>query len=135
MDDAGYKELEHTADWALKVWAPDLESLLVTAAKGMYEISEVVTLGKDGVEEQFSLVSQDDESLLVDFLSELLYYAEKDNIAFLEFNLTLDQSSLEAKLVGRPIKFRKKEIKAVTYHNLEISRQNDKLEVTIVFDV
>lgn len=135
MDDAGYKELDHTADWALKVWAPDLESLLVTAAKGMYEISEVVTLGKDGVEEQFSLVSQDDESLLVDFLSELLYYAEKENIAFLEFNLTLDQSSLEAKLVGRPIKFRKKEIKAVTYHNLEISRQNDKLEVTIVFDV
>lgn len=135
MDDAGYKELDHTADWALKVWAPDLESLLVTAAKGMYEISEVVTLGKDGVEEQFSLVSQDDESLLVDFLSELLYYAEKDNIAFLEFNLTLDQSSLEAKLVGRPIKSRKKEIKAVTYHNLEISRQNDKLEVTIVFDV
>jgi RNA-splicing ligase RtcB len=34
-----YRELEHTADWALQVWSPTLEGLFTEAAKGMYTLS------------------------------------------------------------------------------------------------
>jgi len=34
-----YVEVEHTADWALRVWAPTLEELFVDAARGMYELA------------------------------------------------------------------------------------------------
>ena len=33
---AGFREKEHTADWELDVWAPDLPALLDQAARGMY---------------------------------------------------------------------------------------------------
>jgi SHS2 domain-containing protein len=134
-DDIGFAELEHTADWALKVWSPDFENLLITAAKGMYALSEVVLAKNEMVKVDFRLSSQDEEGLLVDFLSELIYFADKDNIAFHEFFLKINDSEMKAVLEGFPISSRKKEIKAVTYHNLEITRSDDKLEVTIVFDV
>ena len=35
-DPSGFREREHTADWELEVWAPDLPGLLVQAARGMY---------------------------------------------------------------------------------------------------
>ena len=130
-----FTELDHTADWALKVWAPDLPTLFITAAKGMYALSDVVLVHNERVEVEFKLNSQDDEGLLVDFLSELIYFAEKNNIAFHEFSLRISDSELKAILEGSPILSRKKEIKAVTYHNLEITKSSEKLEVTIVLDV
>jgi SHS2 domain-containing protein len=36
---AGYREREHTADWELEVWAPDLPRLLEQAARGMYRLA------------------------------------------------------------------------------------------------
>ncbi len=33
---SGFREKDHTADWELEVWAPDLPGLLVEAARGMY---------------------------------------------------------------------------------------------------
>ena len=36
---AGYREIPHTADWELLVWAPDMATLMVKAAKGMYALS------------------------------------------------------------------------------------------------
>ena len=38
----GYREIEHTADWELKVWAPDLRGLLEQAARGMYALSGII---------------------------------------------------------------------------------------------
>ena len=39
--DAGFQEIEHTADWALQVWAPDLPILFTLAAEGMNSLAEV----------------------------------------------------------------------------------------------
>ena len=36
---AGYRELEHTADWALEFWAPNFTELLEQAARGMYSLA------------------------------------------------------------------------------------------------
>jgi len=31
---SGFEEIRHTADWALRVWAPDLSTLFTQAAQG-----------------------------------------------------------------------------------------------------
>jgi hypothetical protein len=38
---AGFREIEHTADWELEVWAPDLPALLEQAGRGMYALAGV----------------------------------------------------------------------------------------------
>ena len=135
MQKYGYLELEHTADWALKVWAPDLPTLLITAARGMYALSGIQTDPNSIQAKSIQLESTDAEGLLVDFLSELLFLAELEHVAAIEFETSVKDSSLIAEIrTGSIIKIQK-EIKAITYHNLKIIRKKDLLETVIIFDV
>ena len=135
MMEAGFREIEHTADWELEVWAPDLLALLEQAAIGMYTLEGVRLRAESRVDRSFSLPMEDAESLLVRFLGELLYLGEQENLAFDRFDLHLDAGWLHARLAGAAIETVRKEIKAVTYHNLAIRTTGKGLDVHIVFDV
>ena len=77
----------------------------------------------------------DMESLLVGFLGELLFYVETYEVYPKDFSLEFSEDLLQVKMKGDQALFPYKEIKAVTYHNLEIEQGDDGLSVTIVFDV
>lgn len=133
--EAGYREREHTADWELEVWAPDLTGLLEQAARGMYHLSGTrLELGRR-MQRDFELPISDEENLIVDFLSELLFLAEDEGVAFNEFSLEIAQDTLHVGLIGAPIDSMDKEIKAVTYHKLDVRRTKLGLQVNIIFDV
>ena len=138
---AGYREIEHVADWELNVWAPDFPALLVQAAKGMDALSGLKFEVEPCHRQKIVLAAQDQESLLVAFLSELLFIAQLERLGFDRFDIHItaetptEKLELQANLEGYPIQSLNKEIKAVTYHNLKI-RQTDKgLETNIVFDI
>jgi SHS2 domain-containing protein len=131
----GYREIEHTADWELEVWAPDLRGLLEQAARGMYALSGICLERSKVEQRELVLKAEDDESLLVVFLGELLHFIEQDNLAFDEFQIELDGNALHAQLTGSPVLKIDKEIKAVTYHNLLVRQTGTGLHVNIVFDV
>ena len=132
---AGYREIEHTADWELEVWAPDLTGLLEQAALGMYSLADITLQPQPRIRKSFELTALDEESLLVDFLNELLWYGEDMGLAFDEFDLTYDRCLLCAEIEGGPIAFIGKEIKAATFHDLKIRRGARGLEARVVFDV
>jgi SHS2 domain-containing protein len=132
---AGYREVEHIADWELHVWAPDLLSLLKTAAQGMYALSDTELAVEPRHTHEFEIAYLDGESLLVDFLSELLFLGEDETLAFDLYQLNLIDNNLQVQAYGAPIQKQSKEIKAVTYHGLRIRETERGLEVNIVFDV
>lgn len=132
---SGFRERAHTADWALDVWAPDLLSLLGEAVRGMYALMGVALAAEPRVSREFQLPLSDPESLLVSFLSELLYLGERDGLGFDRFALTQDDSTFHCYLWGASIAAQTKEIKAVTYHQLQIRQENGYFSVTITFDV
>ena len=132
---AGFREHEHTADWELEVWAPDLAGLLEQAALGMYTLAGVRLEPSSRQQHQIQLTAYDAESLLVAFLQELLFLSETQGLAFDHFEIELHNQALEARLSGSAITSIHKEIKAVTYHNLKITQSEEGLEVRIVFDV
>jgi SHS2 domain-containing protein len=133
--ESGFLELAHTADWALKVWAPNLVRLLSEAARGMYVLMELELAEVPPVEVPIALEAYDGESLLVAFLGELLYFNEDQGLAFTHFELDLQEYRLNGIMLGAPVISQRKEIKAVTYHELEIVYRNNRYEATIVFDV
>ncbi len=135
LSSSGFREVEHTADWALEVWAPNLDELFAQAALGMYQLMGVRLADQSSVSQSLDLAAVDDESLLVTFLAELLYLAESRRIAFDQFAIHCDESRLQARLGGGPIASQELQIKAVTYHNLAISRDSERVTVSIVFDV
>jgi SHS2 domain-containing protein len=133
--DRGYLEIQHTADWELKVWAPDLPTLFEQAAQGMSALQHIQLHHQPRLIRQIELDAYDAESLLVQFLNELLYLTEQDGEGFDTFQITIEGTHLQAELSGTPIARRDKEIKAVTYHNLAIQAHESGLETKIVFDV
>jgi SHS2 domain-containing protein len=135
--EAAVEEIEHTADWALRVRGADLGELLTNAARGMSSliVSDLAEIPLE-VEERFEFEAYDAESLLVNWLNELAYWAEMEGIVFREFILqNVRPTHLQANVQGGHVADLQKHIKAVTYHNLEIIETNDGLETTIVFDV
>jgi SHS2 domain-containing protein len=132
---SGYRERPHTADWELEAWAPDLPGLLEQAARGMYALAGAKMQEGPRQARQLELVALDGESLLVQFLEELLYLQSMERLAFDEFQLDIDGWRLRANLAGAPLAWLEKEIKAVTFHNLRIEEGRQGFKVRIVFDV
>lgn len=136
-DPSDFEEVEHTADWALRVRGRDLRELLVNAARGMSGllVSDLAAVPTN-VEQRFELEAMDAESLLVEWLSEVAYWAEAEMLVFREFDLPRVTSTyLKASVRGGRAPNLQKHIKAVTYHNLEIIETDNGLEATVVFDV
>lgn len=140
----GFRELRHTADWELEVWAPDLCGLFEQATLGMYALSGVGLQPGPRTTRNLEIFALDSESLLVKFLAEVLFLGEYDGLGFDRFEIHinsgcskdgLSESRLNAQLHGAPIVRQTKEIKAVTYHNIAIQSNPRGLEVRIVFDV
>ena len=132
----GFREHAHTADWELEVWAPDLSSLLEQAARGMYALSGMRLQSGLSLIRSITLHGEDAESLLVRFLTELLWLEQEQGLGFAAVSIQIeDQYKLQAELHGAAIANLDKEIKAVTYHNLVVQTTQQGLWVTIVFDV
>ena len=133
----GYEEIEHTADWALRLFGRDLRELLINGARGMVSLlvaaPETIPLEREA---RLALDAVDAESLLVNWLSELAYWAEMEGVIFREFELIeVKPTALRAVVRGGRAPDLKKHIKAVTYHDLEIVEQEEGLVATVVFDV
>ena len=133
----GFEIVDHTADWALRIYGSDLASLLLNAALGMSTllVSDLYSVPLE-VERDLELDAFDAETLLVDWLSELAYAAEDEGLVFREFRLrNIGPNHLEAHIRGGRAPALEKHIKAVTYNDLVIQKTETGFAVTVVFDV
>src|SRR5512145_2865024 len=121
----GFEEISHTADWSVRVWAPNLPSLFGEAARAMNSLAGTIIDKDPRVKRTFESEAPDAESQLVAFLSELVYYQEQENLGFVILKVNVDGQSLKVEMEGAQIASIDKAIKAVTYHNLKIERTSD----------
>ncbi len=130
------KILSHTADLEIQITAKSREELFRDALVGMTQESGPIYSDEPGITRQISIQSPDQNSLLVDFLSESLRLGDTENEAYESVDFDeLTEKSLRARLYGKPIKKLSLEIKAVTYHGLEIKETKTGWEARIVFDI
>lgn len=132
--------IEHTADVALRVQSQSMLELFELAARGFYQIVGRVE-GRDSPrQEVVELAASSYEDLLHDWLAEVHYWLDVRQTVFDEISFTaLHERGLIAEVAAcrfDPKRSRiRTEIKAVTYHNLEIRQEDGLLTVTVVFDV
>jgi SHS2 domain-containing protein len=132
---AGFEEIPHTADWSIRIWAPDLEELFIQAANGMQTLMGLKFAEIKRERREIDVRAEDTEGLLVAFLNELLFRLEIEKCACDRFSLSLDGYHLTGwGECGRVLSINK-EIKAVTYHRLKIDSNADGFNTTVVFDV
>lgn len=132
-----YREVEHTADLGLLVWGDSLQELFSSAALGMFALMRC-PIGADraGSPHEVSLAADDLETLLVDWLGELLYLHECSGEVFSNVEaLELEGTRLRAVVVGRPSGAPERGIKAVTYSGLQIRETEHGYRATLTLDV
>jgi SHS2 domain-containing protein len=143
-----FELLPHTADLKIRVYGTSLADLFAHAVIGMFQSIEPRTdackkindrLVCDTLPKQHdvNLTAPDRESLLVNFLSYLLYLSDVHNEAYLNATIhEIDEHHIKAIVHGVPIQgFDMAEIKAVTYNDLVIQQKNGMWHADIVFDI
>jgi SHS2 domain-containing protein len=127
----------HTADVRLRVSSESLEDLFRDSVRGMYAVMRGEVHGGQPVTRTIAVDdSADTTSLLVDFLNEVLARAQIGRELFDEVIFTrFDETSLTAELTGSaPAEF-EEDVKAVTYHEAEVRRENGTWTTMLVFDL
>ncbi|MBP6876030.1 MAG: archease [Candidatus Eisenbacteria bacterium] len=142
--DQGFEPVDHTADRALRVWAPDLESLFLQAARGLASLLTDPSTVERRERRSIELAGIDREELLVAWLGEILYRHDAEHLLLAHFDAVHieceeERCSLRAVAFGEardPARHSGgTSVKAATYHGLRVVPDEDgRYAVTIVFD-
>ena len=135
-----YEQLEHVGDIRIKVFGDTKKDLFINAGFALFDIMIAGDFSKNDIVETINLNGIDKEELLVNWLSELNYLFITESKIFSKFEIQrLADTELTATVLGE--KFNphqhkiKNEIKAVTFHDLEIIEKGKHWETKIVFDI
>ena len=143
IPDKGYEYLEHTADAKFRAYGTTLEEAFQNAAVAMLNVMIDTSKISDEVSEKIELTSEDLDGLLVDWLAELLYLFEVEQIVFGKFKIDdiIENDgiySLSAIAYGEPLDLSRHnfdtEVKAVTYNSLKVEEMTDGWVVQVVVD-
>lgn len=143
-----FELLAHTADIKIRVYGADRAQLFRHALIGMFQSVGPHASGctvKEGrveckqlpISREVLVQAPDFEALLVDFLSDALYLSDVHNEAYLDAVIhKISQTQVHATIKGVAITgFEVTEIKAVTYHDLEVKEVSGGWQADIVFDI
>ena len=129
-----------TADAAFLAYGKNLNELFENAALAMFEVMINTEQIKCKIERKIEVNGNDLASLMFNWLNELLFYVDAENLAFSKFEVEVDERNfkLKAKCKGEKIDPEKHEtrvvVKSATYHKLEI-KKNEVWKARVILDI
>lgn len=135
--DSGYRQVDHTADLAIELWAPTEPALLETAALA---VTEIMTEGANVLAtatREIAIDAIDAEDRLVQWVNEIIYAAITDGFVTAAADIELGTTSLRATVRGEAGAHARVrgELKSATYHDLAITRRDGGWRAFVVIDV
>jgi SHS2 domain-containing protein len=132
--------LEHTADVGIVAHGADLADLFANAGLGMFALMADLEGVRERERRSIEVAGRDRESLLVNWLSEMLYYLDTEELLFRRFEIAdLSDTSIRADAFGERIDAERHQlhfgVKAVTRHMLEIAPEDGGYRATVIFDI
>ena len=133
-----YRFLEHTADIKFQAFGKSLEEVFKNSALALKEI-----ISKDKIKpvkkKKISVLGEDNENLLLNFLEEFLFLFETEGFLLSKINkikIKKDRKEIEAELIGDTKKYELgNHVKAITYNQMYVKKQGNKYICQVVVDV
>lgn len=132
-----------TADVAIAAYGKNINELFENAAIGMMSIITDVEKIENKLKKEIKVDALDLESLMFNWLNELLFYLDAYSLIFSKFKIKIEKIDDEKlilhaicygdKISGKNYEI-KTHIKAATYHQLKIEK-NDFWKAKIIFDI
>ena len=135
-----YKEFEHTADVGVEIYGSTLEDLFKNAGYTFFDVIVDATTISPKTTRSVSVTGPDVETLLMNWLRELLFLFSVHQEVYGEFEFqSIQTTCLEARVKGESLDLKKHhfhtEIKAVTYHQFTVVNENGTWKARVIFDV
>jgi SHS2 domain-containing protein len=143
-----YRILEHTADVGLRIRGRQFSDLLENAACGFFDLitdihgirHEEIKKKKTPIHHIFRLKTADSGEMLLKWLRELLFIFSTRKIVFYGYEfLKYSETEIAVRALGTkfdPFRHDQKlEVKAVTYHNFELSKTKAGWMAEVIFDI
>jgi SHS2 domain-containing protein len=135
-----YEFFDHTADVGIRVRAPTLPELVIPAGEALYAVIGEIAGRGDGTPVTFDLTGEEPAELLRDYLGELLILFERDARTagavdvskFTDSRLTV---TVQVRPIDRGRSVFHHEVKAVTYHELDVKAIPGGYEATVIVDI
>jgi len=137
---ATLRMLDHTADMGLEVEADSAAEAVEAAARGMFEVLVHIDGVKPAVAERIEIAEEGHDLLLRAFLAELLFRFLTHARVYASFKVdSIDATRLVATVAGETIDSARHqirtELKAVTYHQLELRPEGNGWFARVIFDI
>ena len=134
-----FEILNHTADVGIIAYGANIKQAFANAARGLFSLITELDDVQEVLHRDVKVSAADEESLLVEWLNELIFLFDVENIIFKRFDITqLNSTQLKARSYGEKVDTSKHKlkmgVKAATYHMLKIS-QGDGCKVQVLFDI
>ena len=133
-----FEILEHKADLKIRAFGKTKEELFRHCLEAMAEsMKSEIRKPEEKTKRKIKIKSLDSPALLVDFLSEALYQTQVNKEIYndVKFNSFTD-AEIDGEIIGQKVERFGEDIKAVTYHNLEVKQKKDgRWEAIVLFDI
>lgn len=134
-----FEFLEHTADLKFRAYGKNLEDCFTNSARALFTAMLDLKKVDAKIERGISIKSETLETLLHDWLSELLFLFETENFVPGGFEVRIDEERclMNATLKGEKLAEKHKhelEVKAVTYHDMIVREERGVWIVQVVCD-
>jgi len=132
-----------TADVGFRAYGQDLNDAFGNAALAMFEVMTDTSQVKPKVIREILVESEDEKALLYDWLSELLFIHDYEGLVFSQFTVTIQQKdpetfNLSAVVWGEEFNQAthevRDEVKAVTFHLMEIVKEENRCTLQVIVD-
>lgn len=135
-----FEILDHTADIGLIVYGEDLKTLFENAGEAFFQLITDLKGVRQKEERKVELKGESLERLMVDWLNELLYLHDVENLLFRKFEVEVAKGKgLSAKVKGEVFKTGahviKTGVKAVTHHQIEVKRIDGGWRAQVILDI
>jgi len=137
--DKEFELIDHTADVGIIAHGASINQAFANAARGLFSIITDLDGIREATHRDIEVTAPDRESLLVEWLNELIYLFDTENIIFNRFDITrLDNTHLEARIYGEKVDTSRHKlktgVKAATYHMLKVKKGNG-YQAQVLFDI
>ena len=135
-----FRLLDHTADLGIFVYGKDLQELFTNAGEAFFTIITDLRKVRESMERSIQIESSNLEDLMVTWLGELLYLHDVNGLLFKSFSIDeLHNGTMKARARGEVFQEErhviKTEIKAVTYHQIQVKEERRGWRARIIFDL
>jgi len=135
-----FEIIDHTADIGIIAYGTDIEELFSNAALALFSLITELESVEEKLHLDLEVSSADRDSLLVEWLNELIYFFDAKHILFNRFDIeSLTHNQLKATCHGEgfdPMKHKiKVGVKAATYHMLKLDKSGDGCKAQIILDI